>query len=197
MSEYKFIFTGSAGAGKSTAIASISDVPPVSTDMESTDELRAIKDKTTVAMDFGELTLASGEKVFLYGTPGQERFRHMWEILTNGGLGLILLIDMTRPSPIDDMRMYLSNFRRFIDETGAVIALTRYEQISDPGIDQFQDALSEMGLVLPITQADPRRKDDVLLLLDMLISIVELNDQNSERDGSEHEYVDALVSLGE
>lgn len=197
MSEYKFIFTGSAGAGKTTAISAISDSPTISTDMESTDELRAIKDKTTVAMDFGEITLASGEKIFLYGTPGQERFRHMWEILTNGGLGLILLIDMTRPSPIDDMRMYLSNFRQFIDETGAVIALTRSELNPVPGIEQFQDALSDMGLVLPITCADPRERDDVLLLLDMLISVIELNDKNSGWGGPEDEYVDALAFITE
>ena len=118
MAELKFIFTGTPGAGKTTAIASISDFPPVSTDMLTTDELSDVKAGTTVAMDFGEFTLASGERVFLYGTPGQERFRHMWEILIKGGLGLIILVDNTRPNPTADLRMYLENFAEFIRQTG-------------------------------------------------------------------------------
>ncbi len=194
MSEYKFIFTGTPGAGKTTAIAAISDTPPVSTDMDSTDELRVIKDKTTVAMDFGELTLEGGEKVFLYGTPGQERFRHMWEILIRGGLGQILLIDNSRPDPLDDLAMYLGNFREFIQSTGAVIAITRSDIKDDPDIGGYQEVLSDLGMVLPIIYADPRQREDVLMLLDMLISIVELN--QPELDVAESEkFYDALQSL--
>lgn len=194
MSEYKFIFTGTPGAGKTTAIAAISDTPPVSTDMDSTDELRVIKDKTTVAMDFGELTLEGGEKVFLYGTPGQERFRHMWEILIRGGLGLILLIDNSRPDPLDDLAMYLGNFREFIQSTGAVIAITRSDIKDDPDIGGYQEVMSDLGMVLPIIHADPRQREDVLMLLDMLISIVELN--QPELDVAESEkFYDALQSL--
>lgn len=194
MSEYKFIFTGTPGAGKTTAIAAISDTPPVSTDMDSTDELRAVKDKTTVAMDFGELTLEGGEKVFLYGTPGQERFRHMWEILIRGGLGLILLIDNSRPDPLDDLAMYLGNFREFIQSTGAVIAITRSDIKDVPDIGGYQEVLSELGMVLPIIHADPRQREDVLMLLDMLISIVELNQPEFDVHESEKFY-DALQSL--
>jgi signal recognition particle receptor subunit beta len=117
--------------------------------METTDELHDIKDKTTVAMDFGQLTLADGERVFLYGTPGQERFRYMWEILVRGGLGLVLLIDNSRPDPIEDMTMYLGNFRDFIEKTGAVIAITRFDLKPAPGIEEFQYALTELGTVLP------------------------------------------------
>lgn len=193
MSELKFIFTGPPGAGKTTAITAISDMPPVSTDMDATDELRAVKDKTTVAMDFGQLTLSDGEKVFLYGTPGQERFRHMWEILIQGGLGLILLIDNTRDDPISDMVMYLANFRGFIESTGAVIAINRTDLRAEPTMNDFQEALSDLGMVLPIMYADPRSKDDVLVLLDMLMSIVELNPNNREDEGNE--YIDALQSL--
>lgn len=199
MSELKFIFTGTPGAGKTTAIAAISDRPPVSTDMLTTDELNDVKEHTTVAMDFGEFTLENGERVFLYGTPGQERFRHMWEILINGGLGLIVLVDNTRPDPCKDMEMYLENFRAFIEKTGAVIAVTRSDLSPEPEIDAFQDTLTHMGLVLPIMHADPRNKEDVLMLLDMLMSIVELNpDANMTTGIGEliHEHGnDALLSF--
>jgi signal recognition particle receptor subunit beta len=195
MAELKFIFTGTPGAGKTTAITAISDVPPVSTDMETTDELHAIKEKTTVAMDFGQLTLADGERVFLYGTPGQERFRYMWEILVRGGLGLVLPIDNSRPDPIEDMTMYLGNFRDFIERTGAVIAVTRSDVKPEPRIEEFQDALTELGMVLPIMHADPRSRDDVLMLLDMLISVVELSQSEYDVDGTNNEQYDALQSL--
>lgn len=192
--ELKFIFTGTPGAGKTTAIAAISDSPPVSTDMETTDELREVKERTTVAMDFGELTLEGGERIFLYGTPGQERFRHMWEILVRGGLGLVVLVDNARPDPLHDMTMYLENFRTFIESTGAVIAITRSDVKKTPDIGEYQDVLSGLGMVLPITYADPRRREDVLMLIDMLISVVELNHPGFEPNEGESIY-DELRSL--
>ncbi|RKZ90665.1 MAG: GTP-binding protein, partial [Gammaproteobacteria bacterium] len=88
MSDYKIIFTGPVGAGKTTAITSISDVPPVGTDASASDMTKKRKGSTTVAMDYGILKLDGGEQIHLYGTPGQERFDFMWEILTTGGLGL-------------------------------------------------------------------------------------------------------------
>jgi signal recognition particle receptor subunit beta len=87
----KFVFTGCVNAGKTTAIAAISEVVPVSTEVKPSEE-SVIKRKstTTVAMDYGELTLDNGEKIYLYGTPGQRRFDFMCSILTQGALGLII-----------------------------------------------------------------------------------------------------------
>ncbi|PTQ87896.1 GTP-binding protein [Agitococcus lubricus] len=195
MGELKFIFTGTPGAGKTTAITSISDYPPICTDMLTTDELQDIKEGTTVAMDFGEFTLESGEKILLYGTPGQERFRHMWEILVTGGLGLIILVDNSRPNPLSDLTMYLTNFKDFIERAGAVVAITRWETHPDPSIDKFQDVLSDFGVVLPIMEADPRKKEDVLMLLDMLMAVVEMNQPNMNIGDDDNEYHDALLSL--
>jgi signal recognition particle receptor subunit beta len=88
MSQYKIIFTGPVGVGKTTAIQSISDVPPIKTDAAAGDMTKARKSETTVAMDYGIMHLDDGEKIHLYGTPGQERFDFMWDILSVGGLGL-------------------------------------------------------------------------------------------------------------
>lgn len=180
MPQLKFIFTGTPGAGKTTAIAAISDYPPVSTDALVTDDLIEVKEGTTVAMDFGELTLDSGERIGLYGTPGQERFRHMWEILINGGLGLIILVDNSRPDPIADLKIYLDNFKQFILDTGAVIGITRSDLNPKIGLQNYQDFLEKEGWVLPIFEADARSKDDVLLLLDMLMATVEMNNSMNQ-----------------
>lgn len=178
MSELKFILTGTPGAGKTTAIAAISDFPPISTDMFATDELSDIKETTTVAMDFGQFSLDDGEIIHLYGTPGQERFRHMWEILVNGGLGLIILIDNSRRDPLADLKIYLDNFRDFIHKTGAVIGITRNDVKQGATLDQFMDLLAAENMVLPVMEVDARSRDDVVMMLDILMSIVEVSSIN-------------------
>ncbi|MDO9238739.1 MAG: ATP/GTP-binding protein, partial [Methylicorpusculum sp.] len=116
MSQFKILFTGPVGAGKTTAINSISDVPPIKTDAAASDMTKARKPSTTVAMDYGLIHLAGGEKIHLYGTPGQERFDFMWDILVTGGIGLILLLDNTRSDPFQDMKFFLDAFGKFIGE---------------------------------------------------------------------------------
>ncbi len=114
------IFTGSPGAGKTTA----SEFPPISTDVIATDVLSKMKEHTTVAMDFWKITLESVQKICLYGTPGQKRFDFMWEILVQGGLGLIILINKTAPNPLMKLELYSANFADFIAATDVVIGIT-------------------------------------------------------------------------
>lgn len=101
--EYKIIVTGAMGAGKTTAIAAISDVAPVTTEAVNSDQTTSAKASTTVALDYGEIALEGGDRVRLYGTPGQQRFSFMWGILAKGALGLILLIDNTSKAPLEDL----------------------------------------------------------------------------------------------
>ena len=125
MSNYKIIFTGPVGAGKTTAIGSLSDIPVVGTDESASDMTINRKQTTTVAMDYGLMKLEGGERIHLYGTPGQERFNFMWNILTQGGIGLILLLDNTRADPFQDMRFFLTAFDEFISRTTLAIGVTR------------------------------------------------------------------------
>ncbi|VAW83248.1 putative ATP/GTP-binding protein [hydrothermal vent metagenome] len=106
MSNHKIIFTGPVGAGKTTAIASVSDVPLLSTEKSATDMTKNMKPNTTVALDYGSINLGGKERIHLYGTPGQERFDFMWDILTKGGIGLLLLLNNSRPDPFHDMRFF-------------------------------------------------------------------------------------------
>lgn len=173
MAELKFIFTGSPGVGKTTAIRAISEFDPVSTDVPVTDELAALKGETTAAMDFGELTLGDGQKLRLYGTPGQERFRFMWDILTRGALGLIILVDNSRPEPLKDLADYLDSFSDFIEQSGVVVGVTRLDSHPNPSIEKYYSLLGERDIAHPLFPTDIRRKEDVSLLLNALMSSLE------------------------
>lgn len=169
MSNYKIIFTGPVGAGKTTAIGSLSDIPVIATDENATDMTKKRKDTTTVAMDYGLMKLEGGERIHLYGTPGQERFDFMWEILSQGGIGLILLLDNTRADPFQDMRFFLSSFDEFIKETKLAIGVTRMDLADGPGLDQYHAELKKLGMNPPLFEVDARKRIDIVQLVEALL----------------------------
>lgn len=172
--EYKIVFGGQVGAGKTTAIATISDIPIANTEAKASDEVAKLKTSTTVAMDYGMLKLPSGEKVHLFGTPGQVRFKHMWEILTVGGLGLVLLLDNRRDDPFEDLLFYLDAFKDFIKKTAVVVGITHMDSSNSPSIEAYQDKIFELGLSVPVYEVDARSIDDVQILLTSLLSILDM-----------------------
>ena len=169
MSQYKIIFTGPVGAGKTTAIASISDMPPVATDAKASDMTKTRKANTTVAMDYGVMDLPGGEKIHLYGTPGQERFDFMWDILVTGGIGLILLLDNTRNDPFLDMKFFLDSFKDFINDTAVAIGVTQMDRSAKPTIDDYHQQLQKLGYNPPVFSVDGREKKDVSVLVQSLL----------------------------
>lgn len=169
MSQYKIIFTGPVGAGKTTAISSISDVPPIKTDASASDMTKSRKASTTVAMDYGIMNLPDGEKIHLYGTPGQERFDFMWDILVTGGIGLVLLLDNTRADPFQDMKFFLETFDKFIGQTTVAIGVTQMDLSAKPTIDDYHVQLQELGIKPPVFAVDARVKSDVSLLIQALL----------------------------
>jgi len=169
MSQYKIIFTGPVGAGKTTAIESISDIPPIKTDAVATDMTKARKAATTVAMDYGIMNLAGGEKIHLYGTPGQERFDFMWDILTIGGIGLILLLDNNRADPFQDMKFFLESFSKFISDTSVAIGVTQMDLSNKPTIADYHSQLQGLRFKPAVFAVDARVKNDVSLLVQALL----------------------------
>lgn len=173
MKEYKVLFAGGMGAGKTTAIAQISEIPPASTEAVNTDRNSFDKTHTTVALDYGELTLEGGDKLRLYGTPGQARFDFMWTIVGKGALGVVLLVDHSRPEPLADLREYVQRFGAVIRQSCAVVGVGRMDEEDEDSIGAYLEALDELGLQVPVFSVDVRRREDVALLLETLLIQIE------------------------
>lgn len=171
--EHKMIFAGPVGAGKTTAISAVSEIAVVSTEANATDATVLRKPNTTVAMDYGLLDVGGGTKVHLYGTPGQERFSFMWDILTIGGIGLILLLDNTRDDPLADMEYYLNAFKGFIVSHPLAIGITRTDIASAPDLDAYHTKLTELGIQAPLFVVDAREREDIKVMLLALLAILD------------------------
>jgi small GTP-binding protein len=172
MPQHKIIFTGPVGAGKTTALNSISDTPPLSTEARAHDNTRFIKEHTTIAMDYGVLKLSDNEKVHLYGTPGQARFDFMWEILTEGMLGFVVLIDSVRPETFREAKNILEVFRGYA-ETPYIVAANKQDLANAWGVDDMRIALrlDPKVKLLPCVARDKESVKSVLL--ELLYSILE------------------------
>lgn len=170
--EYKLLFAGPMGAGKTTAISAISDAAPVSTEAFNSDRVQHRKEQTTVGFDYGEIALVGGDRLRLYGMPGQDRFDFMWKLASDGALGVVLLLDDTRPDPQLDLARYVDAFRHLFDAAAAVIGIGRIEA-GGPTLDRLSDWLAAAGLSVPLFSVDVRQREDVLLLLEALLSQIE------------------------
>lgn len=172
MVESKIIFTGPVGVGKTTAIAAISDEPPIQTDASASDMTLARKGHTTVAMDYGVINLDADTKVHLYGTPGQERFDFMWEILSTGALGLVLMLDNTRPNPLKDLEFFLDAFKDLLSYAPVVLGVTKMDLKTSPSVGVYQQFLAERKLNIPVFEVDGREPNDIKhLVVALLFSI--------------------------
>jgi uncharacterized protein len=172
--EIKFVFTGSVGAGKTCAIKTISEINPIYTDVKSSEkDVLKHKKTTTVAMDYGYLTLQRGDRLYLYGTPGQRRFDFMCHILTKGALGLIILIDNSHENPLDELDYYLNLNAAFLLENPAIIGVTHFDIKDTPCIEDYYAALDERGDSWPVIRVDAREKEDVNILLHVLVAALE------------------------
>jgi hypothetical protein len=131
------------------------------------------KASTTVALDYGVMNLPGGEKIHLYGTPGQERFDFMWDILTTGGIGLVLLLDNTRADPFQDARFFASKFRDFITSTSFVVGVTQMDLSPRPLLEEYHKQFESLGLKPPIFEVDGRVKSDIAMLVQALLYAID------------------------
>jgi len=167
------VFSGPPGAGKTTAVAALSDIPVVGTDARATDETARLKKRTTVAMDYGLIRLGDGAKVHLYGTPGQARFEYMAPILTRGAIGLVLLLPAATESCFEEAGRFIDTFGGFLDEHEAVIGVTSLDHPEARGLDEFRRHVRSLGVDAPVLSVDARCQDDVRQLVTVLLMLVQ------------------------
>lgn len=168
--QYKIVFAGPVGSGKTTAIQSLSDIEVVSTEANASDDVKKIKKTTTVAMDYGVMKLGNGDQVRLYGAPGQKRFDFMWDILTENALGLVVLINARAIDPMADLRVYLDAFRTLIDSTSVVVGVTHTDAQADVAVRRrLIQGMAGLGIPACVMDVDARSRADVAMLVKALL----------------------------
>jgi uncharacterized protein len=122
MKTVKMVVTGPFSAGKTAFIQTVSEIDVVSTERKVTSQVEKIKETTTVAMDFGRVTIDDELVLNIFGTPGQRRFDFMWEILAEGMVGLVVMVDSTRPETFHEARQMLEEFQSYVVVPFIVVA---------------------------------------------------------------------------
>ena len=172
MQRYKIVFGGTMGAGKTQAISTLSEIPILQTEALNTDTQAHLKMHTTVGIDYGEISLGTDAKIGLYGTPGQARFQFMWPLIAQGAMGIILLIDHSSDQSVEDLKNYLTAFGS-TNQYEFVIGITHTDVQPDKSLAPYHDYLKDIKQAYPLFAIDARQRDDVLLLINALISVLE------------------------
>lgn len=176
MAEHVILFAGPMGAGKTTAIEALSEVPVVRTEAANTDRATADKETTTVALDYGEITVSDTDKVRLYGIPGQRRFDFMWQILKDRARGLVVLVNADAVDPVADMLAFIDEFSVLHERGGVVVGVTRADLGVGPSTAAFADALqvAHPEMLVPVFTVDPRQTDQMTTVLLALVANIEM-----------------------
>uniref|UniRef100_B8HR34 Small GTP-binding protein n=1 Tax=Cyanothece sp. (strain PCC 7425 / ATCC 29141) TaxID=395961 RepID=B8HR34_CYAP4 len=172
----RIVITGTVGAGKTTLIRTMSEIEVVDTDRRATDETALIKRDTTVAFDFGRLTIGPQQSLHLYGTPGQARFDFMWDILIRKAHAYLLLIAAHRPQDFRHGRKILSFMTKRVD-IPMIIGLTH---VDCPGAWSSDNIALALGLLdeqkrPPMITLNPNQWDSaseaIVLLIQELMKV--------------------------
>jgi len=171
----KVVIAGPFAAGKTQFINTVSEIKTVKTERR-TQQLneKSVKDYTTVAMDFGKVRIDDEHELYLFGTPGQFRFDFMWEILGEGALGIIILVDSTDPTTFHEARKIINFFQsRF--PVPIVVGANKQDLPNAWSPEDVRIALDideEEGIpVIPVSAIDKESVKNALLTLFEIIRV--------------------------
>lgn len=174
--DVNLLLVGSPGSGKTTAIASVSDIPMRATEVAATDAVSALKSRTTIALDYGECDLVA-VRARLYGTPGQLRFAHMIQQALSRADAILVLVDVTRPDPFEDVRHYIEVLGIAASTRPLMLAYTHMDVAEVP--KELRSRLQALlGRSFPSVQCDPRDKGSVRRAITLLA-----NEAHAARNG--------------
>lgn len=175
MQNVKIVVTGPFNAGKTQFIRSISEIDVVNTERKITSKKEQVKTQTTVAMDFGRVTIDDELILYIFGTPGQRRFDFMWEILSEGMLGFVVMVDSTRAETFREARRILETFRAYAP-TPYIVAANKQDLDDAWDIDDLRVALriSDGIKLVPCIANDKETVKKILI--ELLYTILELMD---------------------
>jgi len=172
MQSVKVVVTGPFNAGKTTFIKSVSEITVLSTERQVSDAGGEGVGETTVAMDFGRITVSDDVVLYLFGTPGQSRFSFMWETLSEGMLGFVVLVDAAEPQSFADAREMIAFFTEMSD-VPFVVAANKVDADDTDSLLQVRDDL-QLAEGVPLLPMDARDKESVkAVLLALLRRILE------------------------
>ncbi|AFR10297.1 MULTISPECIES: GTP-binding protein [Nocardiopsis] len=170
----KIIVAGGFGAGKTTLVGAVSEITPLSTEEVMTeasygvDDLGGVENKTTttVALDFGRITINDDIVLYLFGTPGQDRFWFMWDELVEGALGAVVLADTRR---LDTCFHAVD----FFEQRGVpfVVAVNRFDGSTPYRAEEVREAL-DLSDAVPVLVADARERESAKEVLVSLVTHV-------------------------
>ncbi|MDO8848598.1 MAG: ATP/GTP-binding protein [Coriobacteriia bacterium] len=172
MQSVKVVITGPFNAGKTTFIKAVSEITVLSTERQISDSSGEGAGETTVAMDFGRITISDDVVLYLFGTPGQERFSFMWETLSEGMLGFVLLVDADDRESYEDAKSMITFFRNMSD-VPFVVAANKVSATDMKTLRAVRNAI-ELDDEIPLLPVDAREKESVkAVLLGLLYRILD------------------------